>query len=242
MTGRVVIAEDDAGLAFAYGRIVERLGYKVAVFNSTVTAWDDLKTDQRPSLLITDIVFPPDQPDGIALAAHAGVLHRHLPVIYVTGNPRSVRLMNNAPHEALLMKPVENDTLTQFVQKLAPRTTRADWHPADIAAALKKRGHSLANLSLSHGYHATAVGKALKQPWPAVERVIAAALERPPEEDLAEIATLTMGCQCPGQGPRRISSRIKPSSWRTPEGARRDISWQICRECRRSRSMTTGGN
>jgi lambda repressor-like predicted transcriptional regulator len=42
-----------------------------------------------------------------------------------------------------------------------------DWHSADIAAALKKGGHSLAGLSID--YHQTAAEKALKQPWPAVE-------------------------------------------------------------------------
>jgi Ner family transcriptional regulator len=56
-----------------------------------------------------------------------------------------------------------------------------DWHPADIAAALKKRGHSLAGLSIDHGYHQTAVGKALKQPWPAVEWIIAKALGTTPQ-------------------------------------------------------------
>jgi Ner family transcriptional regulator len=56
-----------------------------------------------------------------------------------------------------------------------------DWHPADIAAALKKRGHTLAHLSNDHGYHQTAVGKALKQPWPAVERIIAGALDTTPQ-------------------------------------------------------------
>src|SRR5690349_17361262 len=55
-----------------------------------------------------------------------------------------------------------------------------DWHPADIAAALKKRGHSLAALSIQHGYHRTAVGKASKVPWTAVERIIADALGQPP--------------------------------------------------------------
>ena len=44
----------------------------------------------------------------------------------------------------------------------------ADWHPADVLAALKKRGHSLAGLSVANGYHPTAAGKALKQPWPAI--------------------------------------------------------------------------
>jgi Ner family transcriptional regulator len=55
-----------------------------------------------------------------------------------------------------------------------------DWHPADVLAALKKRGYSLAGLSVAHGYHATAAGKALKRRWPAVEAMIADAIGVPP--------------------------------------------------------------
>ena len=58
----------------------------------------------------------------------------------------------------------------------------ADWHPADVLAALKKRGHSLAGLSVANGYHPTAAGKALKQPWPAMERLLADALGVAPQE------------------------------------------------------------
>jgi Ner family transcriptional regulator len=58
----------------------------------------------------------------------------------------------------------------------------ADWHPADVQAALKKRGHSLAGLSAANGYHATAAGKALKRPWPAVETLIAEAIGVPPQQ------------------------------------------------------------
>jgi Ner family transcriptional regulator len=57
-----------------------------------------------------------------------------------------------------------------------------DWHPADVLAALKKRGHSLAGLSVANGYHPTAAGKALKQPWPAMETIVAAALAVTPQE------------------------------------------------------------
>jgi Ner family transcriptional regulator len=57
-----------------------------------------------------------------------------------------------------------------------------DWHPADVLAGLKKRGHSLAGLSVANGYHPTAAGKALKQPWPAMERILATALEVTPQE------------------------------------------------------------
>jgi Ner family transcriptional regulator len=52
-----------------------------------------------------------------------------------------------------------------------------DWHPADVLAALKKRGHSLAGLSVANGYHPTAAGKALKRSWPAMEAIIAQALD-----------------------------------------------------------------
>ena len=58
----------------------------------------------------------------------------------------------------------------------------ADWHPADVLAALKKRGHSLAGLSVANGYHPTAAGKALKQPWPAIERLLAEAIGMTPRE------------------------------------------------------------
>jgi Ner family transcriptional regulator len=57
-----------------------------------------------------------------------------------------------------------------------------DWHPADVLAALKKRGHSLAGLSVANGYHPTAAGKALKQAWPAMERLVADAIGVPPQQ------------------------------------------------------------
>jgi Ner family transcriptional regulator len=57
-----------------------------------------------------------------------------------------------------------------------PKPTKSDWHPADVLAALKKRGKTLSGLSRAHGYHATAAGKALKRSWPALEELIAAEL------------------------------------------------------------------
>ena len=56
-----------------------------------------------------------------------------------------------------------------------------DWHPADVLAALKKRGQSLAGLSVANGYHPTAAGKALKQPWPALELLVAQAIGVAPQ-------------------------------------------------------------
>jgi len=58
----------------------------------------------------------------------------------------------------------------------APQEAGSDWHPADILAALKKRGFSLVKLSTDNGYHPTAAGKALKRSWPAMEKIIADAI------------------------------------------------------------------
>ena len=63
-----------------------------------------------------------------------------------------------------------------------PDPRKLDWHPADVLAALKKRGKTLSGLSRAHGYHATAAGKALKKPWPALEALIAAELDLAPED------------------------------------------------------------
>lgn len=80
----------------------------------------------------------------------------------------------------------------QFSKKNSPRAmndpesrpapSASDWHPADVLAALKKRGKTLSGLSVDHGYHPTAAGKALKRPWPALEAIIAHALGREPAE------------------------------------------------------------
>ena len=56
-----------------------------------------------------------------------------------------------------------------------PGAPIGDWHPADVIAELKKRGHSLAALAIANGYHPTSAGKALKKSWPAMEQIIAEA-------------------------------------------------------------------
>ncbi|MCW3479704.1 helix-turn-helix domain-containing protein [Neisseriaceae bacterium JH1-16] len=57
----------------------------------------------------------------------------------------------------------------------------ADWHRADIVAALHKKGWSLRRLSLEAGLSAGALNNALDRPWPKAERIIAAAIEETPE-------------------------------------------------------------
>ncbi|NUW57311.1 helix-turn-helix domain-containing protein [Cronobacter turicensis] len=51
-----------------------------------------------------------------------------------------------------------------------------DWHPADIIAALRKKGTSLAALSRASGLGSSTLANALTRPWPKGEYMIAEAL------------------------------------------------------------------
>ncbi|MFJ5453991.1 helix-turn-helix domain-containing protein [Pectobacterium jejuense] len=57
-----------------------------------------------------------------------------------------------------------------------------DWHPADIIAALKKRGTSLSAVSRNAGLASSILANALKRHWPKGERLIAEALGSSPEQ------------------------------------------------------------
>ncbi len=59
---------------------------------------------------------------------------------------------------------------------------REDWHPADIIAALRKRGTSLAALSRQSGLSSSTLANALSRPWPKGEWLIATALKVHPSE------------------------------------------------------------
>lgn len=58
---------------------------------------------------------------------------------------------------------------------------RKNWHPADIIAALKKHGTSLAALSRKAGLSSSTLANALSRPWPKGEFLIAQALDIPPD-------------------------------------------------------------
>lgn len=60
--------------------------------------------------------------------------------------------------------------------------TEQDWHSADIIAALRKRGTSLAAISRNAGLASSTLANALVRPWPKGEMLIAIALDCKPAE------------------------------------------------------------
>ena len=55
-----------------------------------------------------------------------------------------------------------------------------DWHSADIIAALRKKGTSLAAESRRNGLSSSTLANALTRPWPKGELIIATALGTDP--------------------------------------------------------------
>lgn len=77
---------------------------------------------------------------------------------------------SDAPKKAAQGRPSRNDL------------PGLDWHPADVQAALKKRGKSFRGLSKELGYRTAWITKALYDPAPMAEGIIAAALELHPQQ------------------------------------------------------------
>lgn len=60
--------------------------------------------------------------------------------------------------------------------------SKSDWHPADIIAALKKSGTTLAALSRHSGLSSSTLANALSRAWPKGEWIIANHLNIHPAE------------------------------------------------------------
>ncbi|MDA5499045.1 helix-turn-helix domain-containing protein [Yersinia aleksiciae] len=58
----------------------------------------------------------------------------------------------------------------------------SDWHPADIIAAIRKKGSSLSAVSRKSGLSSSTLGNVLTRPWPKGEYIIAEFLEIHPSE------------------------------------------------------------
>ncbi|MEA9393375.1 helix-turn-helix transcriptional regulator [Acerihabitans sp. TG2] len=59
---------------------------------------------------------------------------------------------------------------------------KQDWHKADIIAAIRKQGTTLAALSRQAGLSSGTLGNTIERPWPKGEFVIADALNLHPAE------------------------------------------------------------
>jgi len=59
---------------------------------------------------------------------------------------------------------------------------KTDWHPADIKAALAKKGYTFARIAREHGYCSNSPNSVLWVGWKPMERIVADIIGVKPEE------------------------------------------------------------
>ncbi len=113
---RILIFEDDPGYAEALGALLRRAGYELVIATHFSTALQALGDARPPDLLIADIVMPPGQVNGLAMARMARMKRRGIRVLYMTGYD-----ISRAESEAfgpILRKPVTDEQMLAQVDRL----------------------------------------------------------------------------------------------------------------------------
>ncbi len=65
---------------------------------------------------------------------------------------------------------------------LRKRRASGDWHPADIKAALEKRGYTFSRIAREHGYALKSPSDVLRYTWSQMERIVADIIGVHPKE------------------------------------------------------------
>jgi len=119
----VMYVEDEAPLAELGRRRLERAGYRVSVFTSSIQALESIRTSpEAVDLLVTDNTMP--RLSGLELAEEASRIRPALPVLMVSGLAK-MRL-EDVPDfvTRVLAKPHSGDELIQAVADLLPARRR----------------------------------------------------------------------------------------------------------------------
>jgi PAS domain S-box-containing protein len=120
--GRVLIVEDDLLVAELAAGMLGELGFESTITHSAKEALERLSGEQRPTLILTDIVMPGGI-SGIELARRVRQRFPELPVLLTTGYSEQVGQEHEFP---LLQKPYDMAALASALGKLLKEEITAD--------------------------------------------------------------------------------------------------------------------
>jgi len=80
------------------------------------------------------------------------------------------------------LNPQKSQVVLALGEQMQKSKKLSDWHPADVKAALAKKGYSLARLARENGYAETSPSSALRRPWAAMEKIMANTIGLSPQE------------------------------------------------------------
>ena len=115
MSVQVVVVHDDVAFLTALASQLRQAGYEVAAYSNATAAYDKLKGETRVEVLITRVIFLPNQPHGGVLATVARV-HRPALKTIILAMPEIAERISVGNHTFIL--PVEPDEVVQAVGTL----------------------------------------------------------------------------------------------------------------------------
>jgi len=159
---RVLVIEDDAGVASTLARLLRETGYQADSASTVAAALAELAAD-APDLVVLDLALDTD-----VAPLHAALVRRGLPVLLLSGaEPDRLPEIARAKGWGWLAKPAEPDALLEAVGRLLGRPSRVS--APDLGRTQAKSGAQLAAEVLIDGVALAILGGVLLVVRPASE-------------------------------------------------------------------------
>jgi DNA-binding NtrC family response regulator len=123
----ILIVEDDAAWLKVVQAMLERAGHRCSGFPDYRGALELIEGEDVIDLLLTDIQLPTDTPHGLSLARMAKLRRRRLPILFMTGDPELVELVDE-DLGLTLIKPFGRPMLLEAVARSIARPADPDSH------------------------------------------------------------------------------------------------------------------
>ncbi|HRK02017.1 MAG TPA: sigma-54 dependent transcriptional regulator [Oligoflexia bacterium] len=117
---RVLVVDDERNITFVIKAILERGGFEVDVFNSSVEALKRLSEPRVPYCAVVTDLYMPDQ-DGMAVLAHMKDTHPDIPVVMITAFgtvDSAVQALKKGAFD-YITKPFEQGEILAIIEKAA---------------------------------------------------------------------------------------------------------------------------
>ena len=111
----ILVVDDDIDIREALSEVLEDAGYRVAAAANGAEAWEYLRTQPLPSLILLDMLMPVMTGPELLTRLHASERLAGIPTIVMTASPQ----WNEHAHLPMLTKPMRTDQLLATIGKIA---------------------------------------------------------------------------------------------------------------------------
>ncbi|MBV8170232.1 MAG: response regulator [Alphaproteobacteria bacterium] len=101
---RILLVEDDPAFAYTLARFLRAEGHEVVSYNGPIEALQELESDRRIDLLVTDVRLAEGMPHGFSLGRMAKLRRVNLPILFITGFP-DIAKEDRTPPGPVIYKP-----------------------------------------------------------------------------------------------------------------------------------------